>query len=117
MVNRVFLVGNLTKDAEAISSGERAMTKMRVATNNVWKDANGNKQESSEFHSVVAFGRTAEVCAEFCTKGKRVYVEGRLKTREYRGADGSRKFATDVVAETVKFLSPKNQSDTEEVAA
>jgi single-strand DNA-binding protein len=117
MVNRVILVGNLTKDAEAIGTGEKAFTRMRVATNNVWKDANGNRQESSEFHSVVAFGRTAEVCAEYCSKGKKVYVEGRLKTREYAGNDGSRKFATDVIAETVKFLSPKNSASVEEAAA
>ena len=117
MVNRVILVGNLTKDAEAIGTGERAMTRMRVATNNVWKDADGNKKESSEFHSVIAFGRTAEVCAQFCAKGKRVYVEGRLKTREYQASDGSRKFATDVVAETIKFLSPKSGGESEELAA
>ena len=115
MINRVILVGNLTKDAEAIDSSGKAMTRMRIATNHQWKDADGNKQEAAEFHSVVCFGRLAEVCALYCSKGRRVYIEGKLRTRDYDGADGIRRSSTEIVAETVKLLqAPK---DADEVAA
>ena len=105
MINRVILVGNLTRDAEAVStSSSKAMTRMRLATNNVWRDAEGNRQETSEFHTVVAFARLAEVCSLYCVKGKRIYIEGRLRTREYDGNDGLRRTTTEIVAETVKLL-------------
>lgn len=107
MINRVILVGNLTKDADGVNTAGKAMTRMRVATNSQWRDADGNRQEASEFHTVVAFARLAEVCALYCTRGKRVYIEGRLRTREFDGADGTRRTATEVVADTVKFLQPR----------
>ena len=111
MINRVILVGNLTKDAEAIDSSGKAMTRMRIATNQQWKDADGNKQEAAEFHSVVCFGRLAEVCALYCSKGRRVYIEGKLRTRDYDGADGLRRSVTEIVAETVKLLQTRKQAD------
>jgi len=107
MINRVILVGNLTKDAESILTTGKPMTKLRLATNSVWRDGDGNRQETSEFHSVVTFGRLAEVCVQYCTKGRRVYVEGRLRTREYAGQDGLRRHSTEVIAEMVKMLQPR----------
>jgi single-strand DNA-binding protein len=104
VINRVILVGNLTRDAEPASGPTTAVTRMRVATNSVWRDGDGNRQESSEFHNVVAFGRLAEVCSEYCVKGRRIYIEGRLRTREYDGADGVHRYATEVVADTLKML-------------
>jgi single-strand DNA-binding protein len=104
MVNRVILVGNLTRDAEPTTGPATTLTRMRIATNAVWRDAEGNRQESAEFHNVVAFGKLAEICAAYCVKGRRVYIEGRLRTREYDGSDGLRRHATDVVAETMKLL-------------
>ena len=104
MINRVILVGNMTRDAEATSGPTTTLTRMRVATNAVWRDAEGNRQESSEFHSVVAFGKLAEICAAYCVKGRRVYIEGRLRTREYEGADGLQRHTTEVVADTMKLL-------------
>jgi single-strand DNA-binding protein len=111
MINRVILVGNLTRDAEAIDSSGKAMTRMRIATNHQWKDADGNKQEAAEFHSVVCFGRLAEICALYCSKGRRVYIEGKLRTRDYDGADGIRRSSTEIVAETVKLLQARKDAD------
>lgn len=104
MVNRVILVGNLTRDAEASTGPATTLARLRVATNSTWRDASGNRQEAAEFHNVVAFGRLGEVCAAYCTRGRRVYVEGRLRTREYEGTDGVHRHTTEIVAETVRLL-------------
>lgn len=104
MVNRVILVGNLTRDAEPVEGARTPMTRLRLATNSVWRDADGNRQESTEYHSLVAFGRTAEICAEYCRRGRRIYVDGRLRTREYDGHDGLRRTTTEVVVDTLKLL-------------
>jgi single-strand DNA-binding protein len=117
MINRVILVGNLTRDAEALATTGKPMTKMRLATNAQWKDADGNRHEAAEFHSVVAFGRLAEICALYCTKGRRVYIEGKLRTREYAGADGLRRFSTEVVVETVKLLQSGHHASAIDAAA
>ncbi len=77
---------------------------MRLATNTMWRDAEGNRQESAEFHNVVAFGKLGEICASYCLKGRRVYIEGRLRTREFDGSDGLRRHSTEIVAETMKLL-------------
>ena len=102
MVNRVYLIGNLTRDAETIAA-RSAMTRMRLATNSVWRDANGDRQEHAEYHTVICFGRLAEICAAYCVKGRRVFVEGRLRHRDYE-VDGVRKFVTEVVATDMKLL-------------
>jgi single-strand DNA-binding protein len=104
VINRVILVGHLTRDAEPSSGPTTTLARMRIATNSVWRDAEGNRQESAEFHNVVAFGKLAEICASYCLKGRRVYIEGRLRTREYDGSDGLRRHSTDIVAETMKLL-------------
>jgi single-strand DNA-binding protein len=104
MINRVILVGNLTRDAESTSGPATTLTRMRIATNTAWRDADGARQESAEFHNVVAFGKLGEVCASYCLKGRRVYIEGRLRTREYDGSDGLRRHSTEIVAETMRLL-------------
>ena len=104
MINHVILVGNMTRDAEAVACAATAVTRMRIATNSVWRDAEGNRQEQAEFHTVVAFGKLAEICASYCVKGRRVYIDGRLRTREYDGSDGLRRHSTEIVAETMKLL-------------
>lgn len=110
MINKVILVGNLTADAENLSKTGTAFTKMRIATNQTWRDSDGNRQESSEFHSVIAFGKLAEICTEYAQKGRRVYVEGKLRTREYTGNDGLKRYSTEIVADTVRMLDSKNDS-------
>lgn len=104
MINRVILVGNLTRDPESTTGPATTLTRMRIATNVVWRDADGSRQESAEFHNVVAYGKLGEICASYCLKGRRVYIEGRLRTREYDGSDGLRRHTTEVVAETMKLL-------------
>ena len=106
MINRVILVGNLVSNAELVASCGKPMTKMRLATHHQWKDDGGTSQEAAEFHAVVCFDRLAEVCALYCSKGRRVYIEGRLRTREYVGAEGVRHLVTEIVAQTVKLLQP-----------
>ncbi|TMD07238.1 MAG: single-stranded DNA-binding protein [Chloroflexi bacterium] len=103
MVNRVTLIGNLTRDAESIAA-RSPMTRMRLATNSVWRDANGNRQEQAEYHTVISFGRLAEICAAYCVKGRRIFVEGKLRYREYDASDGQRKVATEIVADVVRLL-------------
>lgn len=110
MVNRVTLIGNLTKDAESLASSGKPMTRMRIATNSIWRDSEGNRQEESEYHAVITFGRLAEVCALYCAKGRRIYVEGRLRTHEYVGGDGLRRYSTEVVAQSVKLLTARRQA-------
>jgi single-strand DNA-binding protein len=112
MINRVILVGNLTRDAEPTTGPNTTLTRMRIATNSVWRDAEGNRQEHAEFHNVVAFGKLAEICASYCLKGRRVYIEGRLRTREYDGSDGLRRHTTEIVAETMKLLDRPPTDDT-----
>lgn len=111
MINRVILVGNLTRDAESTSGPATTLTRMRIATNMVWRDAEGARQESAEFHSVVAFGKLGEICANYCLKGRRVYIEGRLRTREYDGSDGLRRHSTEIVAETMRLLDRPRTGD------
>jgi single-strand DNA-binding protein len=111
MINRVILVGNLTRDSEAIAGPTTTLTRMRIATNSAWRDSDGNRQESAEFHNVVAFGKLADVCGSYCVKGRRVYIEGRLRTREYDGSDGLRRHTTEIVAETMKLLDRPRTDD------
>jgi single-strand DNA-binding protein len=111
MINRVILLGNLTRDAEATTGPATTLARLRIATNTVWRDAEGNRQESAEFHNVVAFGKLGEICASYCLKGRRVYIEGRLRTREYDGSDGLRRHTTEIVAETMKLLDRPRTDD------
>jgi single-strand DNA-binding protein len=107
MVNRVILIGNLTRDAESLPSSGKPMTRLRLATNSGWRDSEGNRQEETEYHSVITFGRLAEVCALYCSRGRRIYVEGRLRTHEYVGSDGLRRYSTEIVAQSVKLLTAR----------
>ncbi|MDQ6856885.1 MAG: single-stranded DNA-binding protein [Candidatus Dormibacteraeota bacterium] len=111
MINRVILVGHLTRDAESTSGPSTTLTRMRLATNTAWRDGEGNRQESAKFHSLVAFGKLGEICASYCLKGRRVYIEGRLRTREYDGSDGLRRYSTEIVAETMKLLDRPRTAD------
>jgi len=116
MVNRVILVGNLTRDAEGLAGSRGPVTRMRLATSTLWRDADGNRQESTEYHSLVAFNRLAEICALYCLRGRRIYIEGRLRTREYDGADGLRRTSTEVVLDTMRLLDRREQEEPTELA-
>jgi single-strand DNA-binding protein len=110
-LNKVYIIGNLTRDPEmkSLPSGSK-VTQFSVATNRVWKDQNGAKQEQAEYHNIVVFGRQAETSAEYLKKGQEVMIEGRLQTRSWDGADGKKNYRTEIIAESVQFGSKKGES-------
>lgn len=106
-LNKVFIIGNLTRDPEirAIPSGIKVCS-FSVATNRVWKDKNGVRQESADYHNVVVFGRQAETVAQYMRKGSQVMVEGRMQTRSWDdAATNTKKYRTEVIADRVQFGS------------
>lgn len=105
MVNKVILVGNLGADPELRSTqGGQPVCSLRLATTEKFKDRNGNLQDRTEWHSVVVWGRQAEIVNQYCRKGKQIYVEGRLQTRKWQDRDGKDRYTTEIVADTVRFL-------------
>ncbi|HBL52163.1 MAG: hypothetical protein A3D24_01195 [Candidatus Blackburnbacteria bacterium RIFCSPHIGHO2_02_FULL_39_13] len=104
-LNKVLLIGNLTRDPELRYTPQgTAVCTFGLATNRQWKTETGETKEDVEFVTVVAWNRLAEICSEFLTKGKQVYVEGRLSTREWEGQDNIKRKTTEVVANEVIFL-------------
>lgn len=103
-LNKAIVYGNLTRDPElrSLPSGIQVAS-FSVATNRVWKDKNGAKQESSDFHNIVVFGRQAETAAQYLRKGSSVLVEGRMQTRSWDAQDGQKKYRTEIVADRVQF--------------
>ena len=104
-LNKVFLYGNLTRDPElkALPSGGQVVN-FGMATNRTYKDKSGAKQEATEFHNIVAFGRTAEVIAQYMKKGRPLFVEGRIQTRSWEGKeDGKKQYRTEIVVDTFQF--------------
>jgi single-strand DNA-binding protein len=104
-VNKVILLGNLGRDPETrYTTGGDAVTNLNIATSEQWKDKSGEKQERTEWHRVVLFGRQAEVAGEYLKKGRAVYIEGRLQTRKYTDKDGVEKYSTEIVADRMQLL-------------
>lgn len=105
-LNKVMLIGNLTRDPESrTTTGGVSICTFGVATNRVWTNQqSGERQEEAEFHNVVSFGKLAEICVQYLGRGRKVYVEGRLKTREWEGQDGVKRNRTEVVAENMIML-------------
>lgn len=104
-LNKALIIGNLTRDPElkALPSGMQVAS-LSIATNRVWKDKSGAKQEASDFHNVVVFGRQAETSAQYLKKGQQVYIEGRIQTRSWDDkTSGEKKYRTEIVAESVQF--------------
>jgi single-strand DNA-binding protein len=103
-LNKALVIGNLTRDPElkSLPSGIQ-VTSFSVATNRVWKDKNGARQESADYHNIVVFGRQAETAAQYLKKGSSVLVEGRMQTRSWDGADGQKRYRTEIVADRVQF--------------
>lgn len=106
MINKVILVGNLGADPELrYTDAGHAVCNLRLATSRSWKTKDGEKREETEWHRVTVWGPQAEHCKQYLSKGRQAYIEGRLQTREYEAKDGGgKRYATEVVAETVKFL-------------
>src|SRR5438105_11492710 len=104
-VNKVILLGNLGRDPETrYTTGGDAVTNLNIATSEQWKDKSGEKQERTEWHRVVLFGRQAEIAGEYLKKGRSVYIEGRLQTRKYTDKDGVEKYSTEIVADRMQLL-------------
>jgi len=104
-VNKVILIGNLGRDPETrYTTGGDAVTNLRIATTETWKDKAGEKQEKTEWHTVVLFGRQAEIAGEYLKKGRSVYIEGRLQTRKYTDKEGVEKYSTEVVGDRMQLL-------------
>lgn len=105
-LNKVMLVGRLTRDPEIRNtpSGQSIAT-ISLATNRFWKDKNGQKQDKTEFHNIVLWGRLAEIAGQYLTKGQEAFIEGRMETRKYTGKDGIERRITEVVAENMQLGS------------
>ena len=104
-VNKVILLGNLGRDPETrYTTGGDAVTNLNIATSEQWKDKSGEKQERTEWHRVVLFGRTAEIAGEYLKKGRSVYIEGRLQTRKYTDKDGVEKYSTEIVGDRMQLI-------------
>ncbi len=109
-VNKVILLGNLGRDPEVrYTTGGDAVANLRIATSEQWKDKSGEKQERTEWHTVVLFGRQAEIAGEYLKKGRSVYIEGRLQTRKYTDKEGVEKYSTEVVGDRMQLLGGRGE--------
>jgi single-strand DNA-binding protein len=104
-LNRAMIIGNLTRDPEVrTTAGGQNVASFSVATSYNWTDAAGQKQAKTEFHNMVAWGKLADICGQYLSKGKKVYVDGRLQTREWEAQDGAKKSRTEIVVENMIML-------------
>lgn len=111
-VNKVILIGNLGADPETryLPSGD-AVTNIRIATTENWKDKSGEKQEHTEWHRISFFGRQAEVAGEYLKKGSPVYIEGRIRTRKWQDKEGQDRYSTEIVADRMQLLGGRGGGD------
>ena len=111
-LNKVYLIGNLTQDPEfkALPSGS-SVSSFSLATNRTWVDKQGQKQETAEYHNVVAYGKQADTISQYLRKGSLILVEGRLQTRSWEAQDGQKKYRTEIIIESFQF-GPKGSSGT-----
>jgi single-strand DNA-binding protein len=113
-VNKVILVGNLGANPELrYTQGQQAVANLRIATTEKWTDKSGQKQEATEWHRVVVWGRQAEICGQYLTKGRQVYVEGRIRTRQWQDQQGQKRYTTEIVAQNVQMLGGRAGERTE----
>ncbi len=113
-VNKVIIVGRLGTDPEikTIGSGQQ-VARLSVATSENWVDREGKKQERTEWHRIVVWGKLAEICGKHLAKGRQVYLEGRLQTRSWEDQQGQKKYATEIIANNIQFLgAPGEQGQT-----
>lgn len=108
-VNKVILVGNLGKDPEVrYTPSGTAVASFSMATTERYKDRDGNQQEKTEWHNIIAWRQLAEICGKFLHKGKQVYIEGKLTTRSYDDRDGNKRYVTEIVADQMQMLGSKD---------
>ena len=105
MVNKAIIVGNLGRDPDVrFTPSGRAIAKFSVATTERWTDQQGQRQEKTEWHNIVVWGKQAETCGQYLSKGRQVYVEGRITNRSYDDKDGNKRYITEIIARDVRFL-------------
>jgi single-strand DNA-binding protein len=104
-VNKVILIGNLGADPDMrYTPSGQGVCELRIATSESWNDKNGQRQERTEWHRIVVWGKRAEVCSKYLSKGRQVYVEGRIQTRSYDDKEGHKRYITEIIASDVQFL-------------
>lgn len=109
-VNKAILIGRLGADPELrYTPSGLAVANFRIATSEQWTNKEGEKQERTEWHRIVAFGRLGEICGEYLVKGKQVYIEGRLQTRSWEDREGNKKYTTEIVASNMQMLDSANK--------
>jgi single-strand DNA-binding protein len=121
-INKVILVGNLGNDPEMkYTTGGQAVARFNIATSESWTDKSGQKQERTEWHKIVVWGKLAEICGKHLSKGRQAYIEGKLQTRQWEDQQGQKRYTTEVVAATVQFLGapgaysgPRNQESSQD---
>lgn len=107
-LNKVFLMGNLGRDPEVrYTQGGAAVANFSIATNERWTDKNGQQQEKTEWHKIVVWGKTAELCGQYLKKGRQAFIEGRLQTREWTDKQNQKQYTTEIVANNVQFIGPR----------
>jgi single-strand DNA-binding protein len=107
-LNRAQIIGNLTKDPEVRQTPSGTLVaSFTIATNHTWRDQTGNKQEKAEFHNMVAWGKLAEICQSYLKKGKKVFAEGRIQTRDWEGDDGIKRYKTEIIVENLIMLNSR----------
>lgn len=110
-VNKVILIGNLGKDPETRYMPDgNAVANFSIATTERWKDKNGDKQEKTEWHNIVAYRKLAEICGEYLGKGSPVYIEGRIQTRKWQDKNNNDRYITEIVADRMQMLGSKAES-------
>ena len=104
-VNKVILIGNLGKDPELrFTSTGSAVARFPIATSEVWNDRDGNKQERTEWHNIIVWGKQGESCSQYLAKGRQVFVEGSIRSRSYDDKTGTKRYVTEIVAQRIRFL-------------
>ncbi len=117
MVNKALLIGRLGKDPEVRYTPDGMMvTNFNLATDEQWKDKNGQRVQKTEWHRIVTFGKLAEICGNYLSKGKLVFVEGRIQTRSWEDKDGLKRYTTEIVAANMQMLDSKGQGRAQEPA-
>jgi single-strand DNA-binding protein len=115
MVNKAILIGRLGKDPEVRYTPDGTMvTNFNLATDEQWKDKNGEKVQKTEWHRIVTFGKLAEICGNYLVKGKLIFIEGRIQTRSWEDKDGVKRFTTEIIANNMQMLDSKGQNKSDE---
>lgn len=109
-VNKVILLGNLGQNPEVrFTQGGQTVCNLRIATTEKWTDKSGQKQEQTEWHTVVVWGKQAEIVGKYLTKGRQVFVEGRIRTRQWQDQQGQKRYSTEIVAQNVQMLGGRGE--------